>query len=104
MPSTYIRPFDIKGATVNLAVLTTTANVAVTRPNIGTQSIRLVNVGTNTVFVTIGTSGVTASLTTSFPLLPNTAETFLLQNGATHVAAIASATGNTLYVTTGESA
>lgn len=100
---TYLRAFESLGNTVNLAVLATTANVAVSAPGMGNRTIRIVNVGTNVVFINIGTSGVTATTTTSIPLLPNSAEVFFLRRENTHVAAIAGATGNTLYITTGES-
>lgn len=100
-----IRPFGWTGVTVNTAVTGTSANVAVTRPGIGTQTVRIVNVGTNTIFIEMGTSsGITATTTTSMPMLANTVETFLLPNNITHIAAISSGAGSTMYVTTGESA
>jgi hypothetical protein len=100
----YVRPFEVKSNTANLAVTTASQTVALNRAGIGTQSIRVVNIGTQTVFISIGGSGVTASLTTSMPILANTVETLTIQNEDTTVAAIASATGSTIYVTTGESA
>lgn len=104
MSQLYIRPFGPVGNTVNLAVTGTTDRVAVTRSGIGTQSIRVLNIGTQTVFINIGSSTVTAALATSMPVFPGTVETFLLKNDQTHVAAIASAAGSTIYITTGESA
>lgn len=101
----YIRPFGSVGNTVNLTVGTATANVAITRAGLGTQSIRLTNIGANVIFFTLGKDNTaTASLTTSVPVLPNSVETFLLPNDMSYIAAISAATGNTLYVTTGESA
>jgi len=94
----------VKGNTVNLAVTATTGNVAVTRPSVGIQSMRIANIGTQTIFVNFGTSAVAAVLATSMPILPNTVETFCLQNEVTYVAAIAASTGSTMYITTGESA
>ena len=93
-----------KGDTVHLSVGTTTSNVAATRSGMGTQSIRIVNSGTNVIFINIGTSTVTAAVATGMPILPYSVETFMLGKDDTHVAAICSATGNTLYITTGESA
>jgi hypothetical protein len=111
MSQVSIRPFDLitnaqnggAGATVNLAVLATTANVAVSPAGIGNRTVRLFNSGTNVVFVNFGPSTVTATLTNSFPMLPNSVETFYFHNDWTHVAAIAGGTGNTLYATMGES-
>lgn len=104
MSQLYIRPFGPVGDTVNLAVTATTGSVALTRSGVGTQSIRVLNTGTQTVFINVGASAVTAVLATSMPIFPGTVETFLLKNDQTHVAAIAASTGSTLYITTGESA
>ena len=104
MSQIYIRPFMPKGGTVNLSVGTTTSRVAVTRPGIGIQSVRIVNSGPNNIFITIGDVTVTAATATGMPILPYCVETFMLGKDDTHVAAIADATGNTLYITTGESA
>lgn len=102
----YIRPFGQVGNTVNTAVSTAgTSRVAVTRPNMGTQTVRIVNSGTETIFLQFGKDNtVTASTTTGMPMLGNTVETFLLPNDITHIAAVAASAGNTMYVTTGESA
>lgn len=100
----YIRPFGQKGNTVNAAVTGTSAALAITRPSIGTQSVRIVNSGTQVIFVEFGVSTVAAVAATSMPILANTVETFVLANEVTHIAAIASTTGSTMYVTTGESA
>ena len=97
----YIRPFEKMANTVSLAVGTSTGSVAVTGAGVGTGTVRLVNSGTNTIFVEFGTSGVTATTTTSIPLLPNSVETFVFRKENTHVAAIADTAGNTLYVTYG---
>lgn len=100
----YIRPFNQKGSTVNLAVAGTSSSVAVTRSGVGTQSVRIVNSGAQTVFLNFGVSTVAATLAAGMPMLPNTVESFLLLNDVTHIAAIAAATGSTIYITTGESA
>lgn len=105
-----VRPFDLitnaqnsgAGATVNLAVLTTSATVAVSPPGIGNRTVRLMNSGTNPVFVNFGPAGTVATVANSMPLLPNSVEVFYFHNDWTIVAAISGATGNTLYVTMGE--
>jgi hypothetical protein len=99
-----IRPFSYKGKTVSLTVGVASTNVAITQSGVGTQSIRLTNVGSNVVFFNLGKDNTTAAGLTDVPLLPNSVETFLLPNDITYIAAIAAATGNTLYITTGESA
>ncbi len=104
MSQLYIRPFMPKGNTVNLSVTGSSQRVAVTRSGMGIQSIRVTNIGTQTIFLNIGNSTVTSATTTGFPVLANTVETFMLDKESTHVAAIAGAVGSTLYVTTGESA
>lgn len=95
----YIRPFGPVGDTVNTVGA---GVVALTRSGIGTQTVRVVNSGTDTAFINFGTSGVAASAATSMPVLSGTVETFLFPIGVTH-AAVAGATG-TIYFTTGESA
>lgn len=104
MSQLYIRPFGPVGNTVNLAVTGTTGSIAVTRGGFGTQSIRVFNTGTQTVFIKIGDSSVTAVLTTSMPIFAGSVETFLIKADQTHVAAIAAGAGSTIYITTGESA
>jgi hypothetical protein len=105
-----IRPFDLitnsqnggAGATVSLAVLTTSATVAVSPATVGTRTVRIFNSGTNIVFINFGPSTAIATLANSMPMLPNSVETFYFHNDWTLVAAIAGATGNTLYITAGE--
>jgi hypothetical protein len=91
------------GATVSLAVLTTSAAV----PAIANQTLanfRLANVGSNTVFLAFAPQGAAAPVATTatgMPMIGNSEEVFTLPPG-TQIAAIAAATGNTLYVTAGE--
>lgn len=100
-----IRPFSQKGSTVNLAVTASTGNVAITRPGVGTQTVRILASGNDPVFLNFGTSSaVTATLAAGMPMLGNTIETFLLPNDITHIAAISTGTATTIYITTGESA
>jgi len=51
MSQLYIRPFMIKGNTVNTSVGVSSAAVAVTRPAVGIQSIRIVNSGPNIIYI-----------------------------------------------------
>ncbi len=76
----------------------------------GTVEVRLLNVGTNVVFVAWATGApptavapVSGTPQNSIPLLPNSSEVFLLPDGA-YLAAIAAATGNTLYASVGQGA
>ena len=71
-------------------------------PNGGTQtrSLRLANIGTQTVFVALGT--VHSSVTTSMPVLANSVEVFTLPGGITTLSVIAETTGSTLYATIGD--
>jgi hypothetical protein len=100
----YIRPFEVLAASSTLAVLATTANVAITGSGNSVRAVRLVNSGTQVIFLKFGVAATEATVATGFPMLANTVETFLLRPDITHVAAIAAATGSTLYVTVGEGA
>lgn len=97
-----LMPFAI-GTTANLTVTGTSARVAIPA---GGDRIRVVNVGTQVVYIKIGGSTVDAALT-DVALLPNTTHEFtiarplLAQTGDTHIAAIASTTGSALNITVG---
>lgn len=106
-------PFYSITQSAMLAVLATTANIQIPAVSASSSlplvSVRIVNSGTNPVFCNFGaTSGVTAVIPTAgtpqsgVMLLPNTEKTFSVPDGW-YLAAIASATGNTLYVSAGES-
>jgi hypothetical protein len=104
--SDYIRPFEAQADTVSFAVgaTATTTQVNPTVGVRGTRSMRLVNSGAATIFWKLGdTAGVTTSITTGTPMLPNTTQVFLIRNEQQYLAHIGSAAGNTLYVTLGES-
>lgn len=98
------RAYDVHGDTVNLAVTTASQALAVNTAPVGNRSVRIANIGTQTVFLKFGASGVTTTAGAGFPMLGNSVETFLIRADQTHVAAIAGATGNTIYVTLGEGA
>lgn len=96
-------PFQpVNGAanTVSQAVTATSAQIALTG-NIPADggTLLLTNIGTQTVFVAYGTT--TASVTTSMPLLANTAQTISAHPRGQNLSVIAAATGSTLYVTFG---
>lgn len=95
-----IDQFTPTGSTVNAAVTGTTGALALTAPQGGASTVRLTNIGTQTVFVTFGGASAAGVLATSMPLLANTSEVFAL-GSATHVGHIAVTTGSTLYATTG---
>jgi hypothetical protein len=103
----YVRPFGqaLNANTTVMAVTVGSASVAVSRPGLGTQSVRIAVLGDAPVWVNFGkAASVTASVNTSMPLLGNSVETFLLPNDITHIAAVSSTTGSSVYITTGESA
>jgi hypothetical protein len=86
------------GNTVNLAVGVAAANVPLTTLPAEGGTVRLVNSGTQTVFIAFGA---TATVAAGMPMLGNTVETFTLAPTDT-ISAIASATGSTLYATVGD--
>ena len=97
-------PFYPLYPTVNVAVTATSATVQSNSGGHVAQYL-LTNVGTNVVFVTLADPTITASPTAttgaSTPILPNS---YKVLSGPVNalVAAVASATGNTLYITPGE--
>lgn len=94
-------PFSPVGGTVNVAVTATSQALALTSLGTMSGSVRISNIGTQTVFIAFGSSAVTTLVTTGLPILPNTVEVFAL-GGVTHVAVIATAVGSTLYATSGQ--
>jgi hypothetical protein len=99
-----IRPFDsFRGQnTVNIVASASSQNIQVP-PTIGHRSIRIVNSGTNLSWVQIGKDNtVTASATTSIPLLPNSELYLYAHQDESWVAIISTGAGNTVYITAGE--
>lgn len=95
------QPFVLAGNSQALTVGTADSSVTL---DAGITSVRIVNSGTNIVFVNFGAAAVIPVPGTPEPgmaLLPNTVETFSVAAGTT-LHAIASATGNTLYITDGQ--
>ena len=80
------------------ATSTSTALTAMVGSDGGT--VRIVNSGTQPVFIVFGTGAVPAT-TSSMPLLGNTVENFSITSATTSITTLAAATGSTLYVTVG---
>lgn len=103
-----IRPFrpadENFSATLNTAVTGVAASVTLVL-GMGGKSLRILNSGTQIIFVRLVTaSGGAATLASSMPVLPNTVETFFASNEVLSVSAIAAGAGSTMYVTVGDSA
>lgn len=96
-----ILPFQpIPTAANTLSIAVTASNQTFTLPvNVQNGQILLTNIGTQTVFVAMGT--VTSSITTSMPLMANTASIFTIPDAVTTLSVIAGNTGSTLYATAG---
>ena len=95
-------PFQPNGgaaSTTNGSV--TAASTQITLPAVGSDggTLLLTNIGTQTVFIAYG--AVTASLTTSMPILANSAQTISIPGNVSQLSVIAAATGSTLYATVG---
>jgi hypothetical protein len=99
--------FSPTGATVNLAVTSTTGNVAMTimggMTQQGSRSIRVYNSGAVDVFIAIGSSAITAT-TSSLPIPAGAVEVFETGPSATHIAAITASSTATVYFTSGRGA
>ena len=95
-------PFNPAAATVNVAVTATSASVALPAAADYADTLRLVNVGTQTIFVEVssGAAAATATSASSLPMLPNT-ELVIEAPRSKFVSAVAAATGSTLYATAG---
>jgi len=100
MQQTY--PFQPRGGgyTTNLAVTTASQalNLPITMPQEG-ATLRLTNIGTQTVFVTF--DGSAATTANGLPIPAGIAQDFTIGPGAS-IHAIAGATGSTLYATMGD--
>lgn len=93
-----------KNKTVNLAVTASNQYIAIPNTPLGTRSIRVVVIGTATVFMEHAESNTTspATTTTSMPQMANTSEVYTISTDITHLAVIAAGTGSTVYLTYGE--
>ncbi len=101
--SMQLRAFRPLADTQNVAV-TASAQTLTLNYQIGTNAMRVCNIGTQTVFFVVNdaTSGKTASAATSTPIPAGNTEIFTLGNGSINLSIIAAGTGSTLYVTQGE--
>ena len=100
----YLRPFEVQGNTVSAATTASSQALQINATPIGNRTIRIANVGNQTIFVSFGLSTVTASTATSTPIQAGSVETFFIRNETSHVAHIAGSTGSSIYVTIGEGA
>lgn len=98
-----LRAFRPLAQTQNLAVTATAQTITLNYP-IGTNAIRVCNVGTQTVFFVVNDSqsANVATITTSTPIPAGNTEVFTLGQGALNVSLVAAAVGSTLYITQGE--
>lgn len=87
--------------TQNLAVTAGAASITINNGNskATARTVRAVNSGSNAIFIMFDT---TATTTQGMMMLPNTVESFTLPSGCTTISAIATSTGNTIYITTGD--
>lgn len=96
--------FDESAATSNIAVIATTASVSLGRVSSEiSESLLVTVVGADPVFVGLGDSGVTATLTNR-PYLGNSQQVINLPAGVTHAAAISTGTASKVYFTPGNGA
>lgn len=101
--SAQLRAFRPLFATQNLAV--GTAATAITFPTtLGTMSVRVCNIGTQTVFMLPREAGnaTDATATNAIPIPAGQTEVFTLSPGTTNLSLVAGATGSTIYTTLGE--
>lgn len=93
-------PFIPVGGSVDLAASTSSARVALPTGDPG--SLRITNPGSVTVYVTFGTSTVTATTTAGMDLPPGTVESFRVPTNATHIAGITASGTATIRLTPGQ--
>lgn len=98
---TDVNAFQANGATVNLAVTTSTGSVALTGVGNG-GNVRVYNAGSATIFINFGTSTVTATTAAGIPIPSGAIEIYSVGASITHVAAITASSTATAYFTTGQ--
>jgi hypothetical protein len=101
--SAQLRAFRPHAPTQNL-VVGVAASAVNLNYTLGTTSIRLCNVGTQTVFFLPRAAGDSTDATfgNAIPLPAGQTEVFTLPSGTVSISMIASATGSTVYSTIGE--
>jgi hypothetical protein len=103
-----IRPFrpadENFSATLNTPVTGVASSVTLVL-GIAGKTVRILNSGTQTIFVRmVSASGGAATVASSMPMLPNTVETFFASTDVLSISAIAAGAGSTMYVTVGDGA
>lgn len=93
------RAFAPDAATVSLAATTTTGRVQIQASAGNSPHVRLYNPGSVAVFVTCGSSTVTATLAAGMPIAPASVEVIACTQ--THIAGITASGAVTLYATPG---
>lgn len=97
--TTQFRAFRALAATQSTTVTNTNQTVVINWNN-GTRTIRLCNIGTETVWVNFGS---TAAVGTGIPIPANQTELFIIDRDITTYGVIAATGGsNSLYSTVGE--
>ncbi len=104
MSTLQLRAFRPLGNNKTVSLAVTAAEQKLTIPDVpfGTRSVRLVNLGTDTIFIEFVQLAQTAAVATSMPMLPKTVEVFTLANDVSRLSVIGTTTTSTLYVTYGE--
>lgn len=92
--------YFINGATQNVAVAATATNTALNASHLSATGIRLVNIGSQTVFIELGQNGsVTAATVTASMPIPAGNSIIVGASRLTNISTIAAAAGSTLYAT-----
>ncbi|CAB4155560.1 hypothetical protein UFOVP671_14 [uncultured Caudovirales phage] len=103
MAQNLIAAFQPRGGVSSTTTIAVTgSSQQLTLPSIGPDGscLLLTNSGTQVVFVSYGS--VTASITTSLPILANTQLMISLPPGITQISCIAATVGSTLYASVGD--
>lgn len=103
MAQTNLGPFQPRGGLNSTTALAVTgSNQTFSLPAVGPDgaSLLISNSGTQVVFIAYGS--VTSSITTSMPVINNSAILIQLPPGVTQISCIAAAVGSTIYATVGD--
>jgi hypothetical protein len=96
-----MKVFEATGTTQNEAVTASAETITLSRKVSDFDgSVRLIVIGTQTVFVTL--DGTTPTTSNGIPLRPDKQEAFKMPTGKLDIKHIAAGTGSTLYVTPGK--
>lgn len=100
-----LRAFRPLGNNRTVSIAVTNASQSLTIPDTpyGTRAVRIVNLGTDTIFIEFQETATAAAVATSMPMIANTVEVFTLPNDKLTIKVIGAAGGlSTMYVTYGE--